>query len=57
MLKQRPHLIPCILTALLLLGALGDWPYAYYQFLRFAVCGVSAYVAYMAHGWKKLWAT
>ncbi len=32
-----------------LLGAIGTWPYAYYQLLRWVVCGVGAYSAYMAH--------
>ncbi len=56
-LDKRPHLIPCIVAAVALLMALGDWPYGYYQLLRFVVCGVSVYVAYMAYAWKKLWAT
>ncbi|MBN1972548.1 MAG: hypothetical protein JW787_02845 [Sedimentisphaerales bacterium] len=56
-LKKRPHLIPCIIASSMLLGALGDWPYGYFQLLRFVVCGVGAYVAYMAYNWKKLWAT
>jgi signal transduction histidine kinase len=34
-----------------------DWPYGYYQLLRFVVCGVSVYVAFMAYAWKRLWAT
>jgi len=56
-LHKRPHLIPCIIAALILFGALWDWPYSYYQLLRFAVCGVSTYVAFMAYVWKKLWAS
>ena len=55
-LHNRSHLIPCIIAALILFGALWDWPYGYYQLLRFAVCGVSVYVAFMAYVWKKLWA-
>lgn len=31
-----------------LLGALGSWPYAYYQLLRWVVCGVATYTAYSA---------
>ena len=50
--KKRPHLIPVIVTAILLLVALGDWPYVYYQLLRFAVCGVSVYLAW---AWGKSW--
>jgi len=54
---QRPHLIPAIIAALLLFGALARWPYGYYQLLRFVVCGVSVYVAFVAYNWQKLWAT
>ena len=57
LLQDRPHFIPCIIAALMLFGALGDWPYGYFQLLRFVVCGVSAYVAFTAYTWEKLWAT
>ncbi len=57
MLKKRPHLIPAIIAALMLLGALAPWPYGYYQLLRFVVCPVSGYVAFVAYKWQKLWAT
>lgn len=53
-LHKRPHLIPCVIAAVILLGALGSWPYGYYQLLRFVVCGVSVYVAFMAYNWHKL---
>ncbi|MFC1636345.1 DUF6804 family protein [Planctomycetota bacterium] len=56
-LQKRPHLIPAIIAALMLFGALAQWPYGYYQLLRFVVCGVSVYVAVMAYTWKKIWAT
>jgi len=56
MLEKRPHLIPSLIAAAMLLGALARWPYGYYQLLRFVTCGVSAYVAYMAYNWKKIWA-
>ena len=36
-------------VAIFLLGALGDWPYAYYQLLRWVVCSVGTYSAYMAY--------
>lgn len=57
LLQKRPHLIPVAVAALMLFGALGQWPYGYYQLLRFVVCGVSAYIAFMAYQWHKLWAT
>jgi len=44
-LQKHPHLIPAIIAALILLGALAPWPYGYYQLLRFVVCGVAVYVA------------
>ena len=53
---QRPHLIPALIAAALLLGALADLPYGYYQLLRFVVCGVGVYVAYAAYSWQKIWA-
>lgn len=55
-MKDRPHLILCIVAALMLLGSLAPWPYGYYQLLRFVVCGVSVYVAFVAYNWQKLWA-
>jgi uncharacterized membrane protein YccC len=56
-LERRPHLIPAILAALMLFGALGRWPYGYYQLLRWVTCGAAVFVAFMAYNWKKLWAT
>ena len=48
-----------LVAGIFLLGALGSWPYAYYQLLRWVVCGVGAYSAYMAYesgrtGWAWL---
>jgi len=56
MLSKRPHLIPSLIVSIMLLLALADWPYGYYQLLRFVVCGVSVYVAYTAYTWQKIWA-
>jgi len=56
-LEKRPHLVPCIIAAIMLFLALVPWPYGYYQLLRFVVCGVSAYLAFAAYNWHKLWAT
>jgi hypothetical protein len=56
-LEKRPHLIPCIIAAIMLLLALAPWPYGYYQLLRFVVCGVAIYVAFIAYNWHKTWAT
>lgn len=38
-----------LVAAAFLLGALGGWPYAYYQLLRWIVCGVGACSAYLAY--------
>jgi hypothetical protein len=57
-LEKRPHLIPCIIAAIMLFLALAPWPYGYYQLLRFVVCGVAVYVSFMAYNWRnKMWAT
>lgn len=55
-LAKRPHLIPPLIATVMLLGALADWPYGYYQLLRLVVCGVSVYVAFTAYSWQKIWA-
>jgi len=56
-LEKRPLLIPAIIAAIILLGALGRWPYGYYQLLRWVTCGVAVYVAFLAYAWEKKWAT
>lgn len=55
--EKRPLLIPSGIAALMLVGALADWPYGYYQLLRWVVCGASIFVAYTTYSWKKVWAT
>ena len=57
LLHNRPHLIPCIVASVILLGALGDWPYGYYQLLRWITCGAAIWVAFLAYDWEKKWAT
>ncbi|MHC4751784.1 MAG: DUF6804 family protein [Planctomycetota bacterium] len=56
-LQKRPHIIPCFVATLMFFGSLTCWSYGYYQLLRFVVCGVSVYVAFIAYNWRKLWAT
>ena len=56
-LKKRPCLIPAAVASIMLFLALAPWPYGYYQLLRFIVCGVSAYVVFIAHARQKIWAT
>jgi len=43
-LKKRPHFIPSLIAAVMLLVALGHRPYAYYQVLRFVVCGAAIFM-------------
>ncbi len=38
--------LPRLFAAAMLLGALGEHPYSYYQFLRLIVCAVACYVGY-----------
>lgn len=57
LLQKRPHLIPAIIAALMLLGALGRWPYGYYQLLRWVTCAAAVFVAFVAYDWQKKWAT
>jgi len=45
-----------MIAATMLLLALAPWPYGYYQLLRFVVCGVAVYIAFMAYNWHKNWA-
>ena len=42
-----------IAGAMLLLAILSIWPYAYYQLLRWVVCGVAVYNAYSAYNLQK----
>lgn len=45
---RRPHLIPAIAAAVLLIVALGEHPYGYYTFLRWAVTIAAVVVAWVA---------
>jgi hypothetical protein len=56
-MKVRPHLIPAIIIALLLLFAVASLPYGYYQFLRWTTCVTAVYIAVMGFIWDKKWAT
>ena len=42
-----------LITGIALFIAIADMPYGYYQLLRFFVCGVGAYGAYLAYQQKK----
>lgn len=56
-MRIRPHLIPTIVVAVMLLVALAPLSYGYYQFLRWAVCGVAVFIAVKSYTWKQTWAT
>jgi len=49
-MKRNPLFL---IAAIALFIALSDLPYAYYQLLRFFVCGAGAYGAYIAYQQKK----
>jgi len=55
-LVRRPHLIPASIAAMMLLAAVGKWPYAYYQVMRWAVCAAGVFVAYKGWMFKRAWA-
>jgi hypothetical protein len=44
--NSRPHLIPALAAAVLLLVALGEHPYGFYTFLRWAVTVAALVVAW-----------
>ena len=51
--RSRPHAIPAAVAALLLFGALADWPYGYYTLLRFAVCAAGGYTLFIMYNWRR----
>lgn len=56
-MNNRPHLIPALSSAVMLLGAIAPLPYGYYQLLRWVICGVAIFTAVSAYRWGKTWAT
>ena len=55
-ISRRPHLIPSVLAAIMLLGALGYWPYGYYVLLRWVICPAAIFVLAATIIWKTYWA-
>jgi len=53
----RPHAIPAVAAAVLLLVALGQHPYSYYTFLRWAVTAAAVVVASVAWKSTSQWVT
>jgi outer membrane protein assembly factor BamB len=45
--------IPCIITSLMLFGALLNWPNGYYMMLKIVVSIVSIYMVIIAYFWRK----
>ena len=52
-MPMKQFTIVRLAAALMLLWALADNPYAYYQILRWIVCGVTAYSTFLALEAKK----
>ena len=49
--------VPVIISIIALFFALSGLPYGYYQLLRFLICGVGIYAAYMAYTFNRVgWA-
>ncbi|MFC1988317.1 DUF6804 family protein [Chloroflexota bacterium] len=55
-MKDKPHVIPAVIAAIMLLIAVAPLPYGYYTFLRLAICGISIYIAVKAYQWNTVWA-
>ena len=43
-----------IIAIIMLLFALGENPYSYYEILRWVIAGISAYLAFIAHEQKNI---
>ena len=54
-LTRRPHAAPAVIAAVMLLAALGRWPYGYYTLLRWVVCAAAVFVVVLAVQYKKQW--
>jgi hypothetical protein len=55
-LSRRPHLIPSLIIAVMLIVAVASLPYGYYQLLRWVTCAVAVFIAFKSYGWHKTWA-
>ena len=54
--RRYPLAVPCGVAAVMLLGALGRWPYGYYTLLRIVTCGAAGYGAFVAYEWqRRMW--
>lgn len=55
-MDKRPHLIPALIAAIMLVGALAKWPYGYYTLLRIVVCGTAVFSAFLGYATNRIWA-
>jgi len=55
-MKNRPHLVPCIIAAAMALIAIADLPYGYYTLMRLVVCATAIFVVVMAAKSQQMWA-
>ena len=55
-MARRPHLIPAVVIAFLLLIGPFPLPYGYYVFLRWVTCSMAGFTAYIAYQWEAKWA-
>jgi Family of unknown function (DUF6804) len=56
-MNSRPHVVPALASAGLLVVALGEHPYGYYTFLRWVVCLSAGVVCWVAWHSTAQWAT
>lgn len=56
-MMKNPFFVVRVIAALMLLIAFAELPYAYYQMLRWVVCGVTGYGAFISYEKQNiLWA-
>jgi hypothetical protein len=56
-LTRRPHLVPALISAAMLLAAIGRWPYGYFVLMRWVVCSSAVFVAVVAYKGRRYWGT
>jgi hypothetical protein len=52
---RQPHFWPAIIAAIMLLVAIAPFPYGYYQFLRWIICGIAIFIAYTTYHINRIW--
>jgi uncharacterized membrane protein (DUF441 family) len=55
-LQRRPHFVPALLAAAMLVVALAKLPYGYYTALRWVTCAVAVYVTFLGVAGEQIWA-